>query len=463
MTSEELENMVAKREKQDLELKESFGIETIETVCAFANASGGLIIIGIDDKGEPAKKNLRVESLRDFENKISTATEPSVAVDVEENLYRGHKVVVIRVQENPLKPVATRGRCFIRKGSVNHQMTPTEIAECHIKSTGGSMDAIIIPGVTKEDIDMEAVRDYMKRSTAKGRRTFTMEEDSWDVLTKLELVKSETEITLAAYLLFAKDPQLKFSQAIIHAGAFKANGAVIIDSRDMQGRIQDQIDETVSFIQKNIHCALIVPTGRIDHVPVWDYPIEAVRETVTNAVCHRDYGSPHDIQIKILDNDLVISSPGELPFDMSLETLMDPNHSSNPRNKLIAKVFFDMGIIEHYGMGITKIKEECEKNSNQCPKWDSSHDRFTTVYKRRGKEDEQGNKKSVKMLSPLQRQILLFLRQHPSATIKQIARALKNTTENIVKHNITCLKSMGILKHTGPKLGGKWEVFFDQD
>ena len=231
----------------------------------------------------------------------------------------------------------------------------------------------------------------------------------------------------------------------------------------MQGHIQDQIDETVSFIQKNIHCALIVPTGRIDHVPVWDYPIEAVRETVTNAVCHRDYGSPHDIQIKILDNDLVISSPGELPFDMSLETLIDPNHSSNPRNKLIAKVFFDMGIIEHYGMGITKIKEECEKNSNQCPKWDSSHDRFTTVYKRRGKEDEQGNKKSVKILSPLQRQILLFLRQHPSATIKQIARALKNTTENIVKHNITCLKSMGILKHTGPKLGGKWEVFFDQD
>ena len=66
MTNEELENMVARREKHDLELKESFGTETIETVCAFANASGGLIIIGIDDKGEPAKKNLRVESLQDF-------------------------------------------------------------------------------------------------------------------------------------------------------------------------------------------------------------------------------------------------------------------------------------------------------------------------------------------------------------------------------------------------------------
>lgn len=461
MTNEELENMVARRERHDLELKESFGTETIETVCAFANASGGLIIIGIDDKGEPAKKNLRVESLRDFENKISTATEPSVAVDVEENLYRGHKVVVIRVQENPLKPVATRGRCFIRKGSVNHQMTPTEIAECHIKSTGGSMDAIIIPGVTKEDIDMEAVRDYMKRATAKGRRTFTMEEDPWDVLTKLELVKSETEITLAAYLLFAKDPQLKFSQTIIHAGAFKNNGADIIDGYDVDGRIQDQIDKTVVFIKRNIRCALVVPPGRIDHVRVWDYPVEAIRETVTNAVCHRDYGSPHNIQIKILDNDLVISSPGELPFDMSLETLLDPNHSSKPRNKLIAKIFFDMGIIEQYGRGITKIKEECEKNSNSYPEWDNRLGTFTTVYKRREKEAEQGNKKTVKTLSPLQRQILLYLRQNPSASRRQIKSELPKTTDNIIKYNLAQLQKMGLLKHNGANHGGEWIVFID--
>lgn len=461
MTNEELENMVAKRERHDLELKESFGTETIETVCAFANASGGLIIIGIDDKGEPAKKNLRVESLRDFENKISTATEPSVAVDVEENLYRGHKVVVIRVQENPLKPVATRGRCFIRKGSVNHQMTPTEIAECHIKSTGGSMDAIIIPGVAKEDIDMEAVRDYMKRATAKGRRTFTMEEDPWDVLTKLELVKSETEITLAAYLLFAKDPQLKFSQAVIHAGAFKANGAVITDSRDMQGHIQDQIDETISFIQKNIHCALIVPPGRVDHVPVWDYPIEAVRETVTNAVCHRDYGSPHDIQIKILDNDLVVSSPGELPFDMSLETLMDPNHSSKPRNKLIAKIFFDMGIIEQYGRGITKIKEECEKNSNPYPEWDSRLGTFTTVYRTRTAKSDHIKTKTIKIITHFQKEIMLFLSQNPSASRKQLIEKFPSTTEGVLKNNLKRLKELGIIRHIGPRFGGKWEVFFD--
>lgn len=461
MTDEKIEQLVAKRERQNLELKESFGAETIESACAFANAGGGRIIIGIDDKGNPAKKSLRTESLRDFENRIATATEPSVAVDVDEKLYRGCKIIVINVRENPLKPVAVRGRCFIRKGSVNHQMTPTEIAECHIKSTGGSMDAMIVPGVTKEDLDMDAVREYMKAALKKGRRNFTMKEDPWDILIKLELVKSETEITRAAYLLFSKDPQRKFSQAIIHAGAFKAGGAVIIDSRDIQGHIQDQIDAAVAFIQKNIHCALVVPQGRIDHIPVWDYPIEAIRETVTNAVCHRDYGSPHDIQIKILDNDLVISSPGELPFDMSIETLMDPNHSSNPRNKLIAKVFFDMGIIEHYGMGISKIKDACMKNNNAYPKWDSSHDRFTTVYKTRSEETDQTDAKIVKTISPLQKRILIFLSQNPSASRRQIVEKISNETEGSIKYNLARLQKLGLLKRIGPDFGGKWEVFLD--
>ena len=106
-------------------------------------------MIGEDDHGVPSKNQLRTESLRDYENRISTATEPSVAVDAGRVPFKGHEMVVLRVQENPLKPVSCKGRCFIRKGSVNHQMTPDEIAECHLKSTGGSMDAVFAPGATR--------------------------------------------------------------------------------------------------------------------------------------------------------------------------------------------------------------------------------------------------------------------------------------------------------------------------
>ena len=97
MTNEELETIVRKHEMQRLELKESFSTECIETACAFANFQGGFIVIGVDNDGNPSKHQLRFEGLRDYENKISTATEPSVAVDAEKVEYRGREVVVLKV------------------------------------------------------------------------------------------------------------------------------------------------------------------------------------------------------------------------------------------------------------------------------------------------------------------------------------------------------------------------------
>ena len=469
MTNEELETIVRKHEMQRLELKESFSTECIETACAFANFQGGFIVIGVDNNGNLSKHQLRFEGLRDYENKIATATEPSVAVDAEKVEYRGREVVVLKVSENPLKPIAHKGRCFVRKGSVNHQMTPIEIAECHPKSTGGSMDAVFVPGATKDDLSMEAVRKYMKRSVEKGRRSYSSDDDPWGVLLKLEWVKSETEITRAAYLLFAKEPQRKFSQAIVHSGAFRAEGALIVDSRDSTGNIQDQIDDAMAFIQKNIHCALVITPGKVDHDPVWDYPLEALRETLANAICHRDYGAPYDIQVKILEDSLRISSPGQLPFDMPMEFLMNPTHPSRPRNKLIAQAFFDMGIIERYGSGIKRIKGECDKNGNPYPEWSDLHGEFATTYRPRTKNGEQhlnnvvegmeqGDKKSDKKSDEI---ILEFLKSNPSATIKDM-RELTGLSSGGILKVLNRLKRANRLRRIGPDKGGHWEILEDK-
>lgn len=390
MTAQELEIAIREHEMQRLELKESFGAECVETACAFANASGGYIVLGVDNNGNPAKAQLRFEALRDYENRIATATEPSVSVDAEKVAFRDATVVVLKVPENPLKPVAYKGRSFMRKGSVNHQMTPVEIAECHLKSTGASMDAVIMSGVTRADLDMDEVRKYMAKAIAEGRRNFSQNDDPWLVLNKLQLVKSEAEITRAACLLFAKEPQIMFSQAIIHAGAFRDEGALILDSCDVGGNIQNQVDKTIEFIKRNIRRSIVV-SGKAEHDRVWEYPIEALRETITNAICHRDYCSPHDIQIKILEDRLVVISPGLLPFDMGLEMLENPEHGSRPRNKLVAQVFYDMHLIEHYGSGTRRIKDECLKNGNKLPRWSQQYGSFITVYDSRLKEDEPLN------------------------------------------------------------------------
>ena len=490
MTAEGIESIIAKHEMQRIELKESFDVECIETACAFANAHGGLIFIGVTDCGEPSKNQLRRESLRDYENRISTATEPSVAVDAEKVEFRGREIVVLRVMENPLKPVAFKGRCFIRRGSVNHQMTPVEIAECHLKITGGSMDAAYVPRVTREDIDEDAVRRYMAKAVAERRRNFVPGEKPWDVLKKLDLVRSETEITRAAYLLFAKDPQRGFSQAVIHAGAFKADGAVIYDTLDVRGNIQDQIERTLEFVQKNIRCAIVV-TGKAAHDRYWEYPLEAIRETLANAICHRDYGLPFKIEVKVFENRVVVSSPGPLPFGICLEDLDKVDCPSRPRNKLIAQVLYDMHVIENYGSGFRRIREECDKNGNPYPVCEEHATEFRVTYPARTVESvaklglepyhfglektsetevdapevastlKSTQKAAGSTLKSTQKTTDSTLKEivekNPSVTIESLA-ALLGITRDGVNKAIRRLKAAGAIRRVGPDKGGHWEI-----
>lgn len=102
---------------------------------------------------------------------------------------------------------------------------------------------------------------------------------------------------------------------------------------------------------------------------------------VTNAVCHRDYGDLADIQIKVYDQSLQIWSPGFLPFGMTVEELLRPNHSSKPRNRLIAQAFYDMGMIEQYGSGIERVRNACAEAGLPEPEFENFSGGFQVVFK----------------------------------------------------------------------------------
>ena len=86
----------------------------------------------------------------------------------------------------------------------------------------------------------------------------------------------------------------------------------------------------MNFVRKNINVEFII-TGKPQRKEIWDYPLEALREAVINAICHRDYSEPADIQIKIYEDSIHIWNPGGLPFDITIDYLLDPAHSSKPR------------------------------------------------------------------------------------------------------------------------------------
>lgn len=350
-----LQELIASGESISLEFKEKFDDRTLESVVAFANTKGGIILIGISDRGEIKGIQIGKETLQNRANQISQSTEPRVIPEIELHEIDNKNVVAIRIKEYPIKPVSLKGRCYRRVENSNRIMPAQEIAEMHFQSTGMSWDKLPARDATLEDIDLEKVKRYIKKANEAGRRKIEDDEEPLKVLEKLELVK-EGKPTWGAILLFRKGQRRFLSQAAIHCGRFKEE-TLVIDDRMIEDNIIEQIDEAMDFIRKNINVKFIM-TGRPEREQVWDYPLEALREAIINAVCHRDYAILSNVEVRIYDDKLVVWSPGCLPSGITLDELYSP-HSSKLRNKGIAEVFYDMELIEQWGSGIEKMRKAC--------------------------------------------------------------------------------------------------------
>lgn len=355
MTDTELLALIKKGESESLEFKENFDRETIETAAAFANTKGGLILIGVSDKGSLKGIQASAKTQKDWVNQIAQSTEPRLIPEIEVAELNHKSILILHIKEFPLKPISVKGRCFRRVGTSNRLMGPREITEMHLHSTGMSWDKFPARDATPDDIDTEKVKKYVRRANASGRRKISEDETPLGVLKKLELIK-EDRPTWAAILLFRKEGKHFISQAAIHCGRFKEK-TIVIDDRMIEGTIIEQIEEAMDFIRKNINVKFIM-TGKPAREQVWDYPLDALREAVINAACHRDYTIPSNVEVRIYDDELIVWSPGGLPLGVSLEDLYKP-HSSTLRNKGIGAVFYDIELIEQWGSGIDKMRNAC--------------------------------------------------------------------------------------------------------
>jgi len=340
-------------ESDTVEFKESFDREAVVTAGAFANTRGGTIFIGMTDRGNVVGTLIGTESLRGWANTISQSTEPHLIPEMEELTCEGNPVVAIRIKENPLKPVSVRGRCYRRVGTSNRAMQPHEIAEMHLQSIGSSWDLTTTLKTTLADLDPAKVADYVKKANETGRRSIAPDESPQTVLEKIGLVQ-DSKPTWAALLLFGKDPQRFLSQAIMHCGLFNTDEISVLDDRMVMGTIIEQVNDAMEFIRKNIRVAFVM-TGEPERKQVWDYPVEALREAVINAVCHRDYTISSSVEIRILRESLKVWSPGRLAPGITLPELFT-SHASVLRNKGIAQVLYDIGWIERWGSGIQKMR-----------------------------------------------------------------------------------------------------------
>jgi len=426
-------------ESETLELKESFNQRAIETAGALANTRGGTILVGVDAEGNVKGASISEEHLKDWAVRISNASEPTLIPDVSTIDVDRRTVGVISIKEFPMKPVAIRGRCYRRVGPSNRQMTPTEITELHLHSLGLTWDMVPSPGRTIDEIDMERVDEYLDKARRVGRRSFPEDEDPSTLLEKIDLVKDGIP-TWAAMLAFGGRPPL---QAKVKCGRIRGTH-MIVDDFVVDAPLLKQVDEVMAYMRRVLQLSYVF-TGQAERTEVWEYPLEAVREAVTNAICHRDYSSSAEIQIKIFDDELVIWNPGSLPLGMTMDKLMDPKHQSVPRNRLLAMLFYDTELIERYGSGIERILAECDRLEVPPPEFNEDEHGFQVIFRKDIYHEE-----NLRAMGLNERQIraLLFLKGMDSITNMQY-QDLTGISDRTSLRDLRDLCDRGLLERIG--------------
>ncbi len=440
-------------ESEILEFKEKFDERTVESAAAFANEKGGTILIGVSDKGDIKGTDIGKETLTQWANQISSKTEPQLIPLIETHELEGKKIVAVKILEYPLKPVSVRGKCFRRVKSSNWVMNAQEISEMHLQATGMSWDRFPAVGKSLEDLDLEKVKRYMRKAAETGRKAFSEGESPLQVLEKMELVK-DGRPTWAAGLLFRKDDKPFLSQAVVHCGRFKDN-TVVIDDRLIEGTLFEQIEEAMAFVRKNTNVKFVM-TGRPEREEVWDYPLEAVREAVVNAVCHRDYTSLSNIEIRIYDEELIVWSPGGLPLGITLEDLFK-SHASKLRNRGIAEVFFDARLIEQWGSGIEKMQKYCRNAGLPEPVFEE-YQGFRVIF-RKGLYNEE----YLRELGLNERQIgaFFYVKEKERITNKEYQELCK-VKDRLATKELKDLVTRDIFKKIGTTGKGTYYIIKEQ-
>ena len=181
---------------------------------------------------------------------------------------------------------------------------------------------------------------------------------SWGVLKEVE---GEIYPTNAFALLTRKMPQMP----VIQCGVFKGkNRAHFVDRREFEGSIQEQMDAAYQYVLEKINMGMTIKG--MYRQDVYELPTDSIRELIANAVAHRSYLEPGNIQVALFDDRLEVTSPGMLLNNVTISKMMEGY--SKPRNPAIARTFAYMKIIEKWGTGIPRLFEACEEYGLPKPK-----------------------------------------------------------------------------------------------
>lgn len=388
-------------EEQTTEVKAARGgcpEKLYDTISAFSNQnSGGTFVFGLDEKNNFAK--VGVYDPQDLQKKVMEYCEQMTPVvrpvftvcDEGGLVFVSAEIPPIDVAERPCFKTA-KGRLhgsYIRVGDADKPMTEYEVYSYEAFRKKYKDDVRPVERASAKSLDHAKVEEYLARKKSDRPNLAIMSEEQQYELTG---ITRDGQITMTALLLFGLYPQAYFPQLSIIAtcvpstemGIVDTMGNRFVDTKRIEGTLPDMLDEALTFVRANMRVATKIDTGTGQRRDVPQYPMDAVREAILNALVHRDYsfhteGMP--IQLIMYTDRLEIVNPGGLYGRLTIDQL--GNIQPDTRNPVLVTAMETLGKTENRYSGIPTIRHAMKTLQRPDPVFLNSRGNFTvTLYNR---------------------------------------------------------------------------------
>ncbi len=450
----------------------------MKTIVAFANTQGGKLIVGIDDKTHEivgVENEILFQVMDGIANAVSDSCMPQIIPDIEPQTVDGKTVIVVSVEAGKNRPyyLKSKGKengTYIRVAGTSRQAFPEKIRELEMEGARISWDELTCVGYSVSDEATERlcqdIENFRKKAGMTEHSVKKEQLINWKILKQSEGQVMATN----AYALLTSD-YFPFSKT--QCAVFKGTDrAVFLDKREFTGPIYAQIESAVDFVLRNIRLG-----ARIDGLvrkEKYELPLEAIREMIINAHCHRNLLDESCIQVAVYDDRLEVTSPGGLYNGLTYEEVM--NGHSKIRNKAIANIFSQMGLVEAWGSGIKRILNAAKEYGLLEPKFQEFDNMFRvelfrdslpmTLENKNIGETSENHRRSIGEVSEKQEtvdfnstqlEILKLLMENNRLSAVKLAEKIGVASRNI-ENNIKKLKELDILVRHGSPKNGYWEV-----
>jgi ATP-dependent DNA helicase RecG len=328
------------KESNQLELKREYTKSFLKTVSAFANERDGRIIFGIDDGGNIVGVSDEVEIRQRIENAINDNIHPRPEFKLETKIDEDKQIVILTVLRGRAIPYLYQNKPYMRNDTSTSVADEFRLRRWYQEISDEDFDEKIVDdqGLTFEQLAKAFEIEL-------GVKTFTD-----DTLVTLGLKRSGKFTNSGRF--FADENRFNFGVDIVKFG--KNRSEFIRRERLTNQSLLTQYQEAMAMFDQYYHDYEVVTKG--ERVTRTRLPREAFRESLANAIVHRDYQVKGNIQIEFWDDHIRVVSPGGLTSQMTPESYLEGNVSI-PRNETIANIFFRLKLIETFGTGIERVKQ----------------------------------------------------------------------------------------------------------